>query len=134
MSLEQMDGAVRKAKPSEGDAKWFPRWLERYALSSNSPDLSPIRTKQEEISEREKEHRASPEATERSPLLSQDNLNEHDDKMLIGRIDQSLNHAQFSRFGRFEKSFYPKSEEPALGSRKIDDDRHNGASNHWRMP
>ena len=136
MSLERMEGAVRKATLSEGDAKWFPRWLECYArwtrelscaaieirekeliqllrslrdsgkpaftrlqvvrslefyqrhvLSSVSPDLSPIRMKLEEISEREKAQRASPEATERSPLLPQDKLNEHDDKMLIGRID-----------------------------------------------
>ena len=31
MSLERMDTAVRKATLSVGDAKWFPRWLERYA-------------------------------------------------------------------------------------------------------
>ncbi len=42
--------------------------------------------------------------------------------------------SRFSRFGGFENQFRPKSEEQSLCSRKIDDDRHNGASNGRRMP
>lgn len=61
---------------------------------------------------------------DRSPLMEVI----HSDRMRIAGMPSS------SGFCSLENGFHPKSEELALCSRKIHDDRHNGASNAGRMP
>ena len=77
----------------------------------------------------------TPDEADRSPLM--DII--HRDRMQIADLmppnfQTPFSTRSFSRFGRFANRFHPKSEQPTLCSRKIDDDPHNGASNQGRMP
>ena len=74
----------------------------------------------------------TPDEADRCPLM----VVISGDRMQIVGTSRGVHHAdsQFSRFGGFENQFRPKSEEQSLCSSKIDDDRHNGASNGRRMP
>ena len=74
----------------------------------------------------------TPDEADRCPLMEVIS----GDRMQIAGTSRGRHHVEsrFSSFGGFENQFRPKFEEQSLCSRKIDDDRHNGASNGRRMP
>ena len=95
MSIRKFAAAVKSGGLSESEAKWFPHWFERYVkwtgqldavtIEIRAEDLSPVRTKLEELAAREDSSERSPR--NHVPKSDSTHIEVNDDKMLVGQID-----------------------------------------------